>query len=48
MCRLQNISYLLKISIKKLLVIIDDIELEINFSDDEYFKLCEIYEALID
>ena len=42
MCRLQNISYLLKISIKKLLVIIDDIELEINFNDDEYFKLCEI------
>ena len=43
-CRLKNISYLLKINIKKCTVSLNnnDLKIEINFNKDEYFKLCEI------
>ena len=42
-CRLKNISYLLKINIKKVTVVVnDDLEIDVNFNEGEYFKLCEI------
>ena len=42
-CRLKNISYSLKINIKKCSVIINnDLKIEVDFNKDEYFKLCEI------
>lgn len=41
-CRLQNVSYLLKINIKKVTINIDDILLNVDFNSDNLFKLCEI------
>jgi len=42
-CRLKNISYLIKINIKKVTVVVnDDLEIDVNFNEGEYFKLCEI------
>ncbi len=41
-CRLKNISYLLKINIKKVTVNIDDLTIDVNFNNEEPYKLCEI------
>ena len=41
-CRLQNISYVLRINIKKVTINIDDIVLNVDFNSDNLFKLCEI------
>jgi len=42
-CRLKNISYLLRVNIKKVTIHIDnDLKIPVNFNENEYFTLCEI------